>query len=208
MNKLFNNRYGLITPTLAAVAVLWALPAQADRTQCMKAVAEKHYERLPTVCLDLPHRNHLKKLELMMTGDFNHYLGTMDKPSRAFSLLRMHAEKNDPDAQYMYGHLFGTVHRASESNWSTISKGNDNRSIDDYNAQVRAEAASWVARAAEAGHGIAMLEVAESELLRSFTSDDVDLDKALSIAMKAGSNNPKLADELIKRIKERKDDMR
>ncbi len=192
--------------TLALVLstlLLLSPQASANEVLCLEAVEEQRFERLTTVCIDLPHRNRLEKMRMLMSGDFTHYLGTFAQPSEASRLLKKEAETGDSNAQYMYSQLFGTVHKAAAEAWAN-HPGNDGRtSMANYNAQVRAEAASWLQRAAENGHTLAQLETAEAMLLSSYTSEDINLREALSIAERANEDNPVLATRLITRIKKR-----
>ncbi len=188
---------------LLSSLLLFAPSSSASEKLCLEAVQEQRYERLTTVCIDLPHRNRLEKMRRMMSGDFTHYLGTYSWPSEPSRILKQNAESGDPSAQYMYSQLFGTVHKAAAEAWPQ-HPGNDGEiSMDEYNANVRAEADRWLHRAAENGHTLALLETAEAMLLSSYTSKEIDLRDALSIAERANEDNPALAASLINRLKKR-----
>jgi len=185
-------------------STLLTLPSAASsEALCLEAVEEKLYARLTTVCVDLPHRNRLEKLRLLASGNFTHYLGTVSKPSKAFSLLKENADKNDANAQYMYSQLYRTVHSATAESWSTHPENQDSISLKSFNSQVQAESEKWLSRAADNGHTLALLEVAEDMLLSSYTSEDVNLRQALRIARSAETKNPTLANSLISRLKKR-----
>ncbi len=194
-----------LTIILALVSsTLLALPsAAASEALCLEAVKEQRFERLTTVCVDLPHRNRLEKMRLLMSGNFTHYLGTVDQPSEAFALLKTSAESHDANAQYMYGQLYRTVHTASAEYWEKHPGNNGTVSLGDYNTQVKTASTLWLNRAAENGHALALLKVAEDMLLSSYTSDDVNLRDALNIAKRANASNPTLAASLISRIQRR-----
>lgn len=188
---------------LTTALILSSLPASANEALCLEAVKEQRFERLTTVCVDLPHRNRLEKMRLLMSGNFTHYLGTVENPSEAFVLLREIAETDDSDAQYMYSQLYETVHPASEEGWARHPGNNGRISREDYNSRVNAEATRWLQRAAENGHTLALLETAEAMLLKSYTSEEIDLREALAIAERANESNPALASSLITRLKKR-----
>ncbi|MFK8030167.1 MAG: hypothetical protein AB8G18_07995 [Gammaproteobacteria bacterium] len=185
------------------ITTLFSVQATASEAQCLKAVKERHFERLTQVCVDLPHRNRLEKMRMIMTGDFTHYLGTAAQPSEAFALLKESAYRHDKDAQYMYSQLYGTAHTASVERWDGHPGNNQKISMEEYNANVKEEAAYWMELAAENGHTLALLEVAEVMLLNSYTNDKVNLRKALSIARRANEANPTLAASLIERLNKR-----
>lgn len=196
-----------IRSTLVCVltgALMLSSPAVfASEALCLEAVREQRFERLTTVCIELPHRNRLEKMRLLMSGNFTHYLGTVAQPSEAFELLRKTAETEDSDAQYMYSQLYGTVHPASAEVWDRHPANDGRISRADYNAQVRAEAGRWLQKAAENGHTLALIETAEAMLLSSYTSENIDLQEALAIAERANEANPALAGNLITRLKKR-----
>lgn len=197
MNPLRSLALAVLIGTVAMPA------ASATEALCLEAVEQQHFERLTTVCLDLPHRNRLEKMRLLMSGNFTHYLGTVQEPSQAFSRLKEQARRNDADAQYMYGQLYDTVHTASIENWNKHPGNRGNVTLADYNRTVKTESTHWLNRAAENGHTLALIEVAETMLLDSYTKEDVDLREALSIAKRASEGNSTLAETLIERLKKR-----
>lgn len=193
----------VIKTVLLAAFLQGSAMAAADEAQCIAAVRDQHYERLSTVCIDLPHRNRMKKMELMMSGEYTHYLGTVERPSTAFSMLRESAISGDHQAQYMYGLLYSTVHFATDISWPTHAANDGKMSLERYNERIHAEAARWARMAAEGGHTLAMLDVAEDILRRSYLDNQINLVEALQIARRAKKENPALADDLIARINER-----
>lgn len=186
-----------------AVLILLVPTAAADNAQCLEAAKNKRFERLSTVCIDLPHRDRLKKMDLLMTGDYVHYLGTVEQPSLAFQLLKNHAGGGDIQAQYMYGLLYSTVHIATNFSWPKHPGNDGTLTIDEYNEKIRVESGAWAKKAADGGHSLAMLDVAEEMLRKSYTDDTTDLMEAIEIATEAKQTNKLLAEDLIARIRER-----
>ncbi|MEM7083098.1 MAG: hypothetical protein AAF465_10220 [Pseudomonadota bacterium] len=140
-----------------------------------------------------------------MSGNFDHYLGTIERPSDAFVLLKQLAEQHDKDAQYMYSQLYATVHTISLDAWQKAlgAHASERQTLTEYNAKVKAESQYWLKQAADNGHTLALLEVAESMLLKSYTVRNVDLHEAMLIAERANEANPKLAANLIERLQKR-----
>ncbi len=201
---MFEMKTSLTFAFALAGSMLFAVPgASASEALCLEAVKEQHYERLTTVCVELPHRNRLEKMRLLMSGNFKHHLGTVDQPTEAFALLKSSAEDHNANAQYMYSQLYGTVHNASAEHWESHPSNDGTVSLRDYNAQVKLESTQWLNRAAENGHTLALLKVAEDMLLSSYTSDDINLRDALNIAKRANESHPTLAASLISRLKKR-----
>lgn len=198
-----NQSRTLALAALVVTALASPTTLAASESLCLEAVKQQRFERLTTVCLDLPHRNRLEKMRLLMSGNFKHYLGTIDRPTEAFELLKEQASTHDADAQYMYAQLFETVHTASAENWTRHPGNREGVSLAEYNDLVKRESGDWLNRAAENGHALALIEVAETMLLNSYTSEDVNLREALSIAKRANESNPTLAANLIARLKKR-----
>ncbi|NNF16702.1 MAG: hypothetical protein HKN70_08135 [Gammaproteobacteria bacterium] len=202
-----------LLPRAAAVLLLTAFVAdgplaRADESQCIAAVTDKHYERLSAVCIELPHRDRLKKMQLLMSGQYTHYLGTIEQPSDAFTALKQLATDGDHQAQYMYGLLYSTVHFATDYSWPSHPANDGKVSLEQFNDRIRAEADFWARKAVSGGHTLAMLDVAENILRQSFADESADLAEALQLARQARAENPRLARDLISRIHKRTRDLK
>ncbi len=54
-----------IAISLCASALMTIPASAADQRQCEDAVNQRHYSRLSSVCIDLPHRNRMEKMRLL-----------------------------------------------------------------------------------------------------------------------------------------------
>lgn len=188
----------------ALAALIGCMVASATEIDCYRAVQEGVYSKVVSACIQLPHNDRMATLEALSTGNYKHYLGTLDDPSPAFSLLHAYADSGDVNAQYMYGLLMSMVHVKSVERWEAEHDGEaDLATLKQHNRRVREEAAQWIEKAAERGHTLAMLEAAEDMVRRSYADPSTDLRAALDYAQKAKEKNSRLADHMIERVEKR-----
>ncbi len=186
--------------------LLTASGAWAGEKDCHDSVIARDYSRTIVACLELPRADRLAMLDALSRGDYVHHLGTLDRPSQAFSLLRAHASTGDVDAQYVYGTLYGMVHVASPENWVQAERGT--RTRESYNSAVRAESAVWIKKAADQGHTLAMLDLADYYVQLSYDDPTIDLQVALDYANRAGSDNEAIAALVVEKVRRRIDELR
>ncbi len=192
---------------LLTLALLFtAAGAAAGEQDCHDSVIARDYSRTIVACLELPRADRIAMLDALSRGDYVHHLGTLDRPSQAFSLLRAHASTGDVDAQYVYGTLYGMVHVESPDNWIQAERGTQDR--DTYNAMVRAESAVWIKKAADQGHTLAMLDIADYFVQLSYSDPSIDLQVALDYANRAGADNEAVAALVVEKVRRRIDELR
>ena len=187
-------------------AALLCSAAFADQDACFKSVTARDYSRTISACLELPRGDRSAMLSALARGNYTHYLGTLDRPTQAFAQLRAQAATGIVDAQYVYGTLYSMVHVVSPENWRQNERGT--RTRESYNSAVRAEAAIWIKKAADQGHTLAMLDLADYYVQQSYEDPKIDLSLALEYASRARDDNESLAELTLDKIRRRMSELR
>ena len=98
------------------------------------------------------------------------------------------------------------VHVQSPESWRQEDHGSHSREA--YNSSVRAEAALWIKKAADQGHTLAMLDLADYYVQLSYDDPSVDLQIALDYANRAGADNEAMAALVVDKVKRRIGELR